>query len=185
MSYTPAVTLGGDVTGTASANTVTKIRGRAITQPGSGEDTWVPRYNHGGTNLAWSKASSIATLGVWGTADISALTTSDVEQPNVWTPGSTNHGVQIPDGGTLEWLSILLPSDIGAAGNNLTVTVYVNGVASALAATLNGGAGTETKVLAGTTVSITQASIVTVQAKRVGTPNAVVATYVVYWSCKV
>jgi len=183
MSYVPSA--GGDVTGAVTANTVVKVRGRAITQPGAGEDTWVPRYIHSGTNLVWSKASSIATLGVWGTADISALTTSDVEQVNVWTPGSTVHGVQIPDSGTLEWLSILLPSDIGAAGNNLVATVYVNGVASALTATLNGGAGTETKVLAGTTVTISQASIVTVQAKRVGTPNAVVATYTVHWSCKI
>lgn len=177
--------LGGDVTGTVGANTVTKIRNRSITQPGATEDTWVPRYNHGGTSIAWGKASSIATLGVWGTTDISALTTGDVEQPNAWTVGSTNHGVQIPDTGTLEWLSILLPSDIGAAGNNLTVTVYRNGVATALAATLNGGAGTETKVLAGTTVSVSQADIITVQAKRVGTPNAVVATYTVFWSCKI
>lgn len=183
MSYTPSA--GGDVTGALTANTVTKIRGRAITQPGSGEDTWVPRYNNGGTNLVWSKVSSIATLGVWGTADISALTTGDVEQVNVWTPGSTVHGVQIPDSGTLEWLSILLPSDIGAAGNNLVVTVTKNGVNTALTATLNGGAGTETKVLAGTTVTVAQADIISVVAKRVGTPNAVVATYTVSWSCKI
>lgn len=185
MSYIPAANLGGDVTGAATANTVTKIRGRPITQPTSTEDRKVPRYDHGTTSLVWSAATSLATLGVWGTTDISALTTSDVEQPNVWTVGSTNHGVQVPDSGTMEWLSILLPSDIGAAGNDLTVTVYKNGVATALTGGIAGGAGTETKVLIGTTVSVNQADIITVQAKRVGTPNAIVATYIVYWQCRI
>ncbi len=185
MSYVPAANLGGDVTGAAGANTVVKIRARPIPQPGATEDRKVPRYDHSTTAMVWSASTSLATLGVWGTSDISALTTSDVEQPNVWTPGSTNHGVQVPDSGTMEWLSVLLPSDIGAAGNNLTVTVYKNGVATALTVTLNGGAGTETKVLAGTTVSVNQADIITVQAKRVGTPNAVVASYHVFWQCRI
>jgi hypothetical protein len=69
-------------------------------------------------------------LGVWGTADvISALTTGDVEQVNCWTPGSTVHGVQIPDTGTLEWLSDAAASRTSARlGNNLVVTVTKNGV---------------------------------------------------------
>lgn len=185
MSYVPAPALGGDVTGTIAANTVTKVRGRPITQPTSTEDRKVIRYDHGTTSLVWSAATSLATLGVWGTADISALTVADVEQPNVWTPGNTLHGVQVPDSGTMEWLSILLPSDIGAAGNNLTVTVYKNGVATALTGGIAGGAGTETKVLIGNTVTVNQADIITVQAKRVGTPNAVVASYIVYWQCRI
>jgi hypothetical protein len=177
--------LGGDVTGTPSANTVVKIRGRAITQPGASEDTWVPRYNSGGTNLVWSKASSIATLGVWGVPSVAALTTGDVESPNLWAPASAVLGVEIPDTGTLEWISILVPSDVGAAGQNVTATVTKNGVNTALTATLNGGAGTETKVLAGTTVTVAQADIISVVAKRVGTPNAIAATFTVYWSCKI
>jgi hypothetical protein len=38
-------------------------------------------------------------------------------------------------------------------------------------------------VLQGTTVTVSQADIISVVAKRVGTPNAVVATYTVAWSC--
>lgn len=178
MSYTPSA--GGDVTGALTANTVTKIRGRAITQPGSGEDQMVPRYNHGTTAMVWSATTGIVPIGVWGVADVSALTTSDVESPNAWTQGSTVLGVQMPGAGTIEWLSILTSGDLGAAGQNLTVTVYRNGVATALSGTLSGGAGTETKLLQGVQVTFSQADVITVFAKRVSTPNAVSATFTLY-----
>lgn len=179
MSYVPSA--GGDVTGAVTANTVVKVRGRAISQPGSTEDQMVPRYNHGTTAFVWSAATGIAPIGVWGVPDISALTTSDVESPNAWTQAAnTVMGVQMPGAGTIEWLSILTSGDVGTAGQNLTATVYKNGVATSLSGTLNGGAGTETKLLQGVQVTFNQADVITVFAKRVSTPNAVAATFTLY-----
>jgi hypothetical protein len=179
MSYVPA-TLGGDVTGAATATTVTKIRGRAIAQPGASEDFKVPQYQNGGTSFAWVSIATICPIGVWGVADVSALTTSDVESPNAWSQGSQVIGVQMPAAGAIEWLDILTSGDVGAVGQNLTVTVYKNGVATALSGTLSGGAGTETKLLQGVQVTFNQADLITVQAKRVSTPNAVSATFTLF-----
>lgn len=127
-------------------------------------------------------AGGLSPIGVWTTTDISALNTSDAEINNAWA-GSTTVPLAQPavKAGRLEALAVKLSGDVGAAGNDLVVTVYKNGVATLLTATISGGAGTENEVVTTVTpISFASGDDITVQAKRVGTPGAVQAIVTVF-----
>lgn len=118
-------------------------------------------------------------IGVWTSADISALALADAELTNAWA-GATlaNVGVKA---GRLEAISVKLTGDVGSAGNNFVATAYKNGVATTVTVTVTGGAGTEDEATATVTpVSFASLDDITVQAKRVGTPGAVAAVVTLY-----
>lgn len=124
----------------------------------------------------------LGVLGVWTSTDISALGTSDVELNNTLT-AETNVALSnpMPQAGRLRALSVRLSGDVGAAGNDLVVTCYKNGVATALTVTLAGGAGTEDEaVVTVTPISYAAGDDIAVYAKEVGTCAAVRAVVIVW-----
>lgn len=124
----------------------------------------------------------LGIVGVWTSTDISALGTTDVELFNTFT-GEVNVALSnpMPQAGRLRGLSVRLSGDVGAAGNDLVVTVYKNGVATALTATVTGGAGTENEAVATVTPIVYAAGDdITVFAKEVGTAAAVRCVAIVW-----
>lgn len=177
-----AITLAGDVSGLNTATTVDKIKNAALpATPGASQSAQVLRWNNGTPAYEFSRFTNICPLGAWVRPDISTLAAADGDIDNAWAGVA---GVVIanpmPVAGGLIALSVKLTGDVGAAGNNLIVTVYKNGVATALAATVTGGAGTEDEALATDLITFSQGDDIKVQARIVGAPAAVRAVAVVW-----
>ena len=140
-------TMGGDVTGPASACTVVQVQGQAF---GAGSVSGqVPTYN----GSAWVATApttptltTLALLGAWTQADCSTLTGTDAEILNSFATVALSS--PMPVAGTLVGLVVKLTGDVGAAGNDVITTVYLNGVATLLTATITGAAGTENEIVA-------------------------------------
>ena len=176
------VTMAGDVTGTNPTTTVEKIRGKNVPLPGATEDKQALYYNNGGSAFAYARFSALTVLGAWTQVLISALGVADAEINNAWAGSATVLLANpMPKAGALVALSVKLTGDVGAAGNDLVVTVYKGGVATAVTGTISGGAGTEDEFTGTfTPVAFAAGDDITVQAKRVGTPGAVQAVVTVW-----
>lgn len=123
-------------------------------------------------------------LGAWTKTDISTLGAGDAEIDNSWAGSATVLiSNTMPQAGTVSALGIKLTGDVGAAGNDVTFTVYKNGVATTLTATIAGAAGTEDEAAVTVTpIAFVAGDNLTVQAKKVGAPAAVQAVAVVFGS---
>jgi len=176
----PPTTLAGDVSGMATATTVNRIQNIPIAAPTSAEDEKAVVYDHGTVALVYRTFTTMTLLGAWTQADISALGAADAEIANACA-GDTNLANVMPAAGFLESISVKLSGDVGAAGNDLVVSVYINGVVSTLTASVVGGAGTEVEAVATVTpIAFAVSDDITVQAKKVGTPAAVRAAVQVW-----
>lgn len=176
------VPLAGDVTGDNPTTTVEKIRNVTIPAPVAGNNGQVVYYNHGGPAFAYANVSSLTMLGAWTHADISTLAVGDAEIGNSFAAAAAVLIANpMPRSGSFSGLTVKLTGDVGGAGNDLIVTVYKNGVASAVTVTILGGAGVENEATIMTTpVTFVATDDITVQAKIVGTPAAVRAVAVVW-----
>jgi hypothetical protein len=129
--------------------------------------------------LPRNSAAGLTLIGAWTTADASALGTSDAEITNAFSTTALSN--PRPKAGVLEAIAVRLSGDVGAAGNDVVATVYKNGVATLLTATVTGAGGTENEATATVTpISFAAGDDLTVQAKRVGTPGAVRVLVEVY-----
>lgn len=127
-------------------------------------------------------AFGLGVIGVWTRTDISTLGAADVELNNIFAgSAAVTIANPMPIAGRLRALSVKTSGDVGAAGNDLVVTVYKNGVATALTATITGGAGTENEVTTTVTpISYAAGDDITVYAKETGAAAAVQAVAVVW-----
>lgn len=177
-----AVPMSGDVTGNNQGSTVAKIQGGAITAAGAGNDKQFIRWNNGGLTYEYAFASTLSLLGNWCRPDISTLGGADAEIENAGSTAPTKTIAHVmPVAGQLTALSVRLSGDVGAAGSDLIVTVYKNGIATTLTLTITGAAGTEDKGQATVTpVTFAAGDLVTVQAKKNGAPAAVQAVVAVW-----
>lgn len=182
------VTLAGDVTGDNTAAVVEKILGFPVTAPVAGDDEKFLSYEHTGTQLVWQAApgggsgSTAAVLGAWVHSDISTLLTSDAPLPNRWDYADSAGPNLQPFSGFVTGLYVQLPASIGAAGNDLIVTVYILGSASAAEVTIEGGAGGGADQNAKWTGSEAFSADydIEVHARRVGSPAVVRCKALVY-----
>ena len=161
---------------------VAQIEGVAIAAPGAGNDNQFIRYQNTGPAFVYASASTLTLLGAWGKADISTLGAGDAEIDNAFSTAVTRTIADtMPLAGFLRALSVRLSADVGAAGNDLVVTVYKNGSATALTVSVVGAAGTEQSAQAAVTpIAFAAGDTVTVQAKKNGAPAAVQAVVQVW-----
>lgn len=177
-----AVPMAGDASGTNQSVTVAKIQGRPIPAAGVGNDKQFIRWNNGGLTYEYAFASTLSLLGNWCRPDISTLGGADAEIENAGSTAPTKTIAHVmPVAGQLIALSVRLSGDVGAAGNDLIVTVYKNGVATTLTLTIAGAAGTEDKGQGAVTpVTFVAGDLITVQGKKNGAPAAVQAVVAVW-----
>ncbi|HEU4754653.1 MAG TPA: hypothetical protein VFU47_16205 [Armatimonadota bacterium] len=134
--------------------------------PGAGHD-------HDGENSKQVAGASILNppwdgmLGAWAKNDISLLGTSDEEIYAAFSKAADDlMSVTLPKAGVLSALSVFLDGDLGGAGDSLTLSVYLNGSASALTLTLAGTAGSDVKGYAAGSVAFAAGSAITVFARK-------------------
>jgi len=98
---------------------------------------------------SWAASGSgKSIISGWIRDNIDNAGTSDGIMPRAGGAESGSIGLIMPYAGTVYAVSVLLDSDVGGVGDNYTVTIYKNGVATAITATITGGAGTETSAYA-------------------------------------
>ena len=121
----------------------------------------------------WSEPSGGKSyLGAWAKGDISTIGTSDFQLFACHSKDANDEMPVLPPAGVVTDLTFVLNGDVGGVGDNLVVTLYKNGVATVLAATITGGAGTEYKGSASGSVSFSLLDELTVYAREVGNCSA-------------
>jgi len=141
------------------------------------------------TTFGFRALSSTATagciLGAWAKNDISGLSNSGNgdELFNSWSKGANDLMSQVmPVSGVVTHITLFLDGDVGGSGDNLTITLFKNGSATAMTLVLTGGAGTEYKAYAASGGPITFAAgdELTIYGKRTGTLSVRKATINVF-----
>jgi hypothetical protein len=174
------ITILGDVTGTNAVSLVVQIQGHSVPAPGAPEDGKVLQWNNGGAAYQWAAASSLSKsiLSGWTRADISLTGTVDtrMNRVNALATAGAAISLELPYAATVYAISLSLSGDGGGAATQYDVTLYKNGVATAMAASLPFSAApgqTFASHTDATGISFTTTDTLDIYDKRTGALSAV------------
>lgn len=118
--------------------------GYPVPQPAAGDDGKVLQWVNGSLAYQWAGGATLSKsiLSGWSRADISATGTVDTQMNRVSTKAlaGATLSLELPYPATVYGISLTLDGDVGGVGTQYDVTLYKNGVATAMAASLPGNA---------------------------------------------